>query len=58
MARLSGFCDTRTVEALRNAYKNGELDGTAKSMTDDKPIWGTYQEFIGELQKVKGNVYQ
>ena len=52
------LCDTRTVEALRNAYKNGELDGTAKSMTDDKPIWGSYQEFIGELQKVKGNVYQ
>jgi len=50
--------DTRTVEALRNAYKNGELDGTAKSMMDDKPIWGSYQEFIGELQKVRRNVYQ
>ena len=50
--------DTRTVEALRNAYKNGELNGTAKSMMDDKPIWGSYQEFIGELQKVRRNVYQ
>jgi len=46
------LCDTRTVEALRNAYENGELDGTAKSMTDDKPIWGSYQEFIGEFQTV------
>ena len=52
------LCDTRTVEALRNAYKNSELDGTAKSMMDDKCMWGSYQEFIGELQKVKRNVYQ
>jgi len=44
--------DTRTVEALRYAYKNGELDGTAKSMSDDKCLWGSYQEFIAKLQEV------
>ena len=49
------MCDTRTVEALRNAYKNGELDGNLKTTRDDKRIWGSYQEFTKELQKVIRN---
>ena len=49
------MCDTQTVEALRCAYDNGELHGTVRPLTDDKHIWGSYGQFVEELQKVIRN---
>ena len=49
------MCDTQTVEALRCAYDSGELHGTVRSLTDDKRIWGSYDQFVKKLQKVIRN---